>query len=179
MRRDSVLRRSVFGRTAAADMGEIAQTARRRTNPRVFAGVYRGTRDSTVTSRIPCGRTDASRPIRRVLPRRSCPVNRFRVGKRKPDYSVSNPVLQVGLAGFEPAASSSRTKRATKLRYSPFWQRPLSYSNCRTMPNRCVVIVLCHSSTAGCSSEMGLFPGNGRNSAMSGCQLDGMNSTDS
>ena len=28
--------------------------------------------------------------------------------------------LWVGLAGFEPAASSSRTKRATKLRYSPF-----------------------------------------------------------
>lgn len=26
---------------------------------------------------------------------------------------------KVGLAGFEPAASSSRTKRATKLRYSP------------------------------------------------------------
>ena len=26
----------------------------------------------------------------------------------------------VGLAGFEPAASSSRTKRATRLRYSPF-----------------------------------------------------------
>ena len=49
---DSVLRRSVFGRTAAADMGEIAQTARRRTNPRVFAGVYRGTMDSAVNSRI-------------------------------------------------------------------------------------------------------------------------------
>ena len=31
--------------------------------------------------------------------------------------------LWVGLAGFEPAASSSRTKRATKLRYSPFWQQ--------------------------------------------------------
>ena len=39
-----MLRRSVFGRTAAADMGEIAQTAHRQTNPRVFAGVYRGTR---------------------------------------------------------------------------------------------------------------------------------------
>jgi hypothetical protein len=25
----------------------------------------------------------------------------------------------VGLAGFEPTASSSRTKRATRLRYSP------------------------------------------------------------
>ena len=27
--------------------------------------------------------------------------------------------LRVGLAGFEPTTSSSRTKRATKLRYSP------------------------------------------------------------
>ncbi len=40
---------------------------------------------------------------------------------------VATQVLQlslwVGLAGFEPAASSSRTKRATKLRYSPFWQQ--------------------------------------------------------
>ena len=50
--------------------------------------------------------------------------------------------LMVGLAGFEPAASSSRTKRATKLRYSPFWQRPLSYSNYRTMPNRCVALCI-------------------------------------
>jgi hypothetical protein len=33
----------------------------------------------------------------------------------------SGPV--VGLAGFETAASSSRTKRATKLRYSPFGNR--------------------------------------------------------
>ena len=29
-------------------------------------------------------------------------------------------VLLVGMTGFEPAASSSRTKRATKLRYIPF-----------------------------------------------------------
>ncbi len=27
----------------------------------------------------------------------------------------------VGLAGFEPAASSSRTKRSTKLSHSPLW----------------------------------------------------------
>ena len=37
----------------------------------------------------------------------------------------SGPV--VGLAGFEPAASSSRTKRATKLRYSPFGNRRRYY----------------------------------------------------
>ena len=35
--------------------------------------------------------------------------------------------LWVGLAGFEPAASSSRTKRATKLRYSPFGNRRRYY----------------------------------------------------
>src|SRR5690349_22142100 len=29
------------------------------------------------------------------------------------------PVTWVGVAGFEPAASSSRTKRAAKLRYAP------------------------------------------------------------
>jgi hypothetical protein len=30
----------------------------------------------------------------------------------------------VGVAGFEPAASSSRTKRAAKLRYTPPAQNP-------------------------------------------------------
>ena len=29
---------------------------------------------------------------------------------------------RVGLAGFEPTASSSRTRRATRLRYSPLWR---------------------------------------------------------
>lgn len=32
----------------------------------------------------------------------------------------------VGLTGFEPAASSSRTKRATRLRYSPTWSEKSS-----------------------------------------------------
>lgn len=31
-------------------------------------------------------------------------------------------VCLVGMTGFEPAASSSRTKRATGLRYIPKWQ---------------------------------------------------------
>jgi hypothetical protein len=35
-------------------------------------------------------------------------------------------VLVVGLAGFEPTTSSSRTKRATKLRYSPQGEVTLS-----------------------------------------------------
>ena len=30
-----------------------------------------------------------------------------------------SPFLLVGVGGFEPPASSSRTKRATKLRYTP------------------------------------------------------------
>ncbi len=33
-------------------------------------------------------------------------------------------VQLVGLPGFEPGTSSSRTKRATKLRYSPLWDAP-------------------------------------------------------
>jgi hypothetical protein len=31
----------------------------------------------------------------------------------------NEPLTWVGVAGFEPAASSSRTKRAAKLRYTP------------------------------------------------------------
>jgi hypothetical protein len=31
----------------------------------------------------------------------------------------NGPVTWVGVAGFEPAASSSRTKRAAKLRHTP------------------------------------------------------------
>ena len=51
--------------------------------------------------------------------------------------------LWVGLAGFEPAASSSRTKRATKLRYSPFGNSWIYYTIGRCMQGRrvacCVV----------------------------------------
>jgi hypothetical protein len=43
---------------------------------------------------------------------------------RAPD---SGPDL-VGVAGFEPTASSSRTKRATKLRHTP-WQ-PRQHTGC-------------------------------------------------
>jgi hypothetical protein len=31
----------------------------------------------------------------------------------------NSPLTWVGVAGFEPAASSSRTKRAAKLRHTP------------------------------------------------------------
>jgi hypothetical protein len=30
----------------------------------------------------------------------------------------------VGVTGFEPATSSSRTTRATKLRHTPWWSLP-------------------------------------------------------
>ena len=43
--------------------------------------------------------------------------------QRKPKCEKESKIKtihrKVGLAGFEPAASSSRTRRATKLRYSP------------------------------------------------------------
>ena len=35
----------------------------------------------------------------------------------------NEPLTWVGVAGFEPAASSSRTKRAAKLRYTPLTAR--------------------------------------------------------
>ena len=35
----------------------------------------------------------------------------------------SNVHVLVGQAGFEPTTSSSRTKRATKLRHCPLWKR--------------------------------------------------------
>jgi hypothetical protein len=35
----------------------------------------------------------------------------------------NEPLTCVGVAGFEPAASSSRTKRAAKLRYTPLTAR--------------------------------------------------------
>jgi hypothetical protein len=35
----------------------------------------------------------------------------------------NSPLTLVGVAGFEPAASSSRTKRAAKLRYTPLTAR--------------------------------------------------------
>lgn len=38
---------------------------------------------------------------------------------KSPHPGASGGFQMVGLAGFEPAASSSRTRRATKLRYSP------------------------------------------------------------
>jgi hypothetical protein len=46
-------------------------------------------------------------------------VSATRKGPTTDVSPVMGPFLRVGLAGFEPTTSSSRTKRATKLRYSP------------------------------------------------------------
>ena len=39
--------------------------------------------------------------------------------KTRPKTGLDLRFLLVGVTGFEPAASSSRTKRATKLRHTP------------------------------------------------------------
>jgi hypothetical protein len=44
--------------------------------------------------------------------------------ERGPPLMTRNePLTWVGVAGFEPAASSSRTKRAAKMRYTPLTAR--------------------------------------------------------
>jgi site-specific DNA recombinase len=45
--------------------------------------------------------------------------NAFELSRLGTSGEGSNKALMVGLAGFEPTTSSSRTRRATKLRYSP------------------------------------------------------------
>ena len=49
----------------------------------------------------------------------SCTSLLSAVGKGPCLMTRKGPVTWVGVAGFEPAASSSRTKRAAKLRYTP------------------------------------------------------------
>ncbi len=43
----------------------------------------------------------------------------FQTKAKTSETDKVSKVLLVGITGFEPAASSSRTKRATKLRYIP------------------------------------------------------------
>ncbi len=45
--------------------------------------------------------------------------------KNKPEHPTGHPGFHVEVAGFEPAAFWSRTKRATKLRYTSIknWSR--------------------------------------------------------
>jgi site-specific DNA recombinase len=60
---------------------------------------------------------------RRERPSGSLPWERKNPSPQSEDQG-SNVLLLVGLTGFEPAASSSRTKRATKLRHSPIADPP-------------------------------------------------------
>ena len=53
----------------------------------------------------------------RCSPRR--PVTQLRAGLPERKNGPELVFLRVGVAGFEPTASSSRTKRATKLRHTP------------------------------------------------------------
>jgi hypothetical protein len=49
----------------------------------------------------------------------------LREGNKKTARLLAEPDgLTVGVAGFEPTTSSSRTKRATKLRHTPMALRP-------------------------------------------------------
>lgn len=45
--------------------------------------------------------------------------------KQKTGFAFTNPVKKVEVAGFEPAAFWSRTKRATKLRYTSTKMEPI------------------------------------------------------
>ena len=45
--------------------------------------------------------------------------------KTKTGFAFTNPVKKVEVAGFEPAAFWSRTKRATKLRYTSTKMEPI------------------------------------------------------
>jgi hypothetical protein len=47
------------------------------------------------------------------------PATQFKAGLPQRKTSPELVLLRVGVAGFEPTASSSRTKRATKLRHTP------------------------------------------------------------
>lgn len=76
---------------------------------------------SAATLRGPSSLTQASL-------RRGCVAQLARfAGKTKPVKVLT--LTGVGVAGFEPAASSSRTKHATKLRHTPCVLQPLNYTD--------------------------------------------------
>ena len=67
-------------------------------------------------------------PLTQASLRRGCVAQLARfAGKTKPVKVLT--LTGVGVAGFEPAASSSRTKRATKLRHTPCVLQPLNYTD--------------------------------------------------
>lgn len=67
-------------------------------------------------------------PLTQASLRRGCVAQLARfAGKTKPVKVLT--LTGVGVAGFEPAASSSRTKHATKLRHTPCVLQPLNYTD--------------------------------------------------
>ena len=73
-------------------------------------------------ARIPCDSCGERLKRFAERPRERCVTEpEFHSTGQVPDFGVVERGLPlVGLAGFEPAASSSRTKRSTKLSHSPF-----------------------------------------------------------
>ena len=54
-----------------------------------------------------------------LVPRASSRIPAIHSKRMAPTRTLWEPFSLVGVAGFEPTASSSRTKRATKLRHTP------------------------------------------------------------
>ena len=48
-------------------------------------------------------------------------TNMYKTQQKTTGFHLKSVVLRVEVAGFEPAAFWSRTKRATKLRYTSLW----------------------------------------------------------
>jgi hypothetical protein len=68
-------------------------------------------------------------------------------------------LILIGMTGFEPAASCSQSRRATKLRYIPFFD-PVSVSHpvFRCFSNR-LAIALASIATEGVSCQVLIFGG--------------------
>ena len=76
----------------------------------------RGTMTRNIQERCPATSTKKNH---HTNPRQS-PKNQKKMARHR--GTMSRHITIVGLTGFEPAASSSRTTRATKLRHSPFFE---------------------------------------------------------
>ena len=62
--------------------------------------------------------TGVARPRWNLL-QTTCGLQRGKVPTKTTGQTLSPAMTRVGVAGFEPTTSSSRTKRATKLRHTP------------------------------------------------------------
>ena len=77
-----------------------------------------------------CVRSYVARPssLTQASLRRGCVAQLARFADKTKPVKVLT-LTGVGVAGFEPAASSSRTKHATKLRHTPCVLQPLNYTD--------------------------------------------------